>query len=241
MNNFVTLFKGEIQRMIKYHILTASVVVAFFWMGMIHLLAVPDITFLFTMVVFFDLVSMSIVMVGVTIFFEKQEGVLKSLIVSPISKLEYITAKILGNLISNLVTIILVYIYALIFQEINVQLFTLIMAILLIALFHSFMGILLIYKSRDFTQFLVRMMSYFLIFILPIVLEQLQLITARIYSYLIYLIPTKSSASLIEASTTRLDSWELIFSISYLILGSAILSYFVFKGFKDFAIRESGV
>ncbi|MEJ6950802.1 ABC transporter permease [Natronospora cellulosivora (SeqCode)] len=241
MNNFLNLFIGEVQRMKKYHILSASVFVSFFWIGMVHLLNVPDITFLFLMVVFFDLVSMSILMVGVTIFFEKQEGVLKSLIVSPISKTEFLTAKTLGNLVSNIVTITIVYIYAIIFQDININLLAFIGAFFLVGLFHTFVGMLLIYKSRDFTELLVKMMTYFLLFMIPVVFEQFGLITSRLYSNVLYIIPTKSAATLLEAVAGNVDLWEILISVFYLSIGSIILGYFVFKKFKDFAIRESGV
>lgn len=241
MNNFLALFVGEVQRMQKYNILTASVFVSFFWIGMVHLLDVPDITFLFLMVVFFDLVSMSILMVGVTIFFEKQEGVLKSLIVSPISKIEFLSAKTIGNLVSNIVTISIVYIYAAIFQEINISIIGLLGTFLLVGVFHTLVGILLIYRSRDFTELLVKMMSYFLLFMIPVLFEQLNLITSRIYSYALYIIPTKSAATMLEAVAGNVELWEILLSVFYLSIGSVILGYFVIKKFKDFAIRESGV
>ncbi len=241
MNNFKTLFAGELQRMQKYHIITASIVVAFFWIGALHLLETGDVSYLFSMIVFFDVVSMSIVMAGVTIFFEKQEGVLKSLFVSPIDKTEFISSKILGNLTSNFITIILVFLYAQIFREISISLIGLVGAVLLIGLFHALVGFLIIYKSRDFTELLVGMLLYFLVLMIPVMLEIFELITSRIFSNLLFLTPTKTSSVLLEGIIGQADLWELIISVVYLSVGSVILGYFVLKGFKDFAARESGV
>jgi len=241
MNNFKTLFAGELQRMKKYHILTASILVAFFWIGAIHLLEIGDISFLFAMVVYFDVVSMSIVMIGVTIFFEKQEGVLKTLFVSPINKSEFILAKILGNLVSNFITILIVYLYAIIFLEISISTIGLIGAVFLIGLFHSFIGFLIIYRSDDFTEMLIGMVMYFLIFMIPIILELFGVIESEIFSNLLFIIPTKTSAVLMEGILGTAKLWELMVSIIYLIAGSIILGYFVFKQFKNFAARESGV
>ena len=242
MNNFLNLLAGEIQRMKKYNVLAASVVVSFFWIGLIHLMEIPDITPLFTMIIFFDLVSMSIVMVGVTIFFEKQEGVLKSLFVSPISKAEFISAKTIGTLFSNFITILIVYLYAIIFKEININILGLIGAALLIGFFHTFLGILIAYKCKDFTELLIGMMKYFFIFMIPVALEQFSLITNQIYSYILYILPTKSSVTLMEAvgGNVDIELWEIILSTVYLSIGIVILAYFSFKKFKDFAIRESG-
>ncbi len=240
MSNFKTLLVGELQRMQKYHILSASVVVAFFWIGALHLLDTGDVSYLFSMVVFFDVLSMSIVMVGVTVFFEKQEGVLRSIFVAPVNKKEFITAKTLGNLFSNYITILLVYLYAVIFQEISIHFLGLLGAVLLIGLFHSLVGFLIIYRCRDFTGLLVGMFAYFLVFTIPIVLQMFDVL-GDFFDYLLYLIPTKASAVLMEGVTGYAELWEILISVLYLGAGSIILGYFVFKQFKDFAARESGI
>jgi len=241
MSNFLTLLGGELQRMQKYHIFTASLFVALLWIGMLHLLEVDDIGYLFMMIVFFDLVSMSILMIGVTIYFEKQEGVLSSMFVAPVNKTEFISSKTVGNLFSNLVTILAVLLYVIFFQDINISIPMLAAAVLLIGLFHSLVGFLLIYYSRGFTDLLIAMMKYILLFMIPVILELTGVITGELYSNLLYVIPTKSSATLVEAVIGRAEFWEVFFSIVYLSGGSVLLLYFVFKRFKDFAVRESGV
>ncbi|MGM0420484.1 MAG: ABC transporter permease [Bacillota bacterium] len=241
MTNFPVLFQGELQRMQKYHILSASVVVAFFWIALIYFMEVPDVTYFFTLIVFFDIVSMAIIMIGVSIFFEKQEGVLKSLFVSPINKTEFIGSKTLGNLISNLITILIVYAYALIFREINVDLLGLIGAILLIGIFHSLIGFLIVYRSNDFTEMLIKMMQYLVVLALPVVLEELNVITSAVFTNLLFLLPTKSAAVLIEATTGGVGFTETMIAAGYLLLASAVAAYFVLKKFNEFTIRESGV
>lgn len=241
MTAFLVLFLGEMQRMQKYHILTASVLVSFFWIGMLHLIEVPDITAFFMILVFFDIVSMAIVMIGVTIFFEKQEGVLKSLFVSPINRLEFISSKTVANLISNIITIAIVYLYAWIVQDINISLTGLFLAIILIGTFHSLVGFLIIYRSNDFTEMLIGMMKYFIIFMLPVSFEEFGLITSELYSNLLFLLPTKASSTLIAATAGGLETGEIVISAIYLLIGTLVLAYFVNKGFRKFVIRESGV
>ncbi|MBF8435832.1 ABC transporter permease [Halanaerobiaceae bacterium Z-7014] len=241
MTAFLVLFFGEMQRMQKYHILTASILVSFFWIGMLHLVEVPDITAFFMILVFFDIVSMAIVMIGVTIFFEKQEGVLKSIFVSPINRLEFISSKTIANLISNIITIAIVYLYARIVQDININLAGLFFAIILIGTFHSLVGFLIVYRSNDFTEMLIGMMKYFIVFMLPVAFEEFGLITAELYSNLLFLLPTKSSSILITATAGGLATGEVVLATIYLLAGSLVLAYFVNKGFRKFVIRESGV
>ena len=241
MTAFLVLFLGEMQRMQKYHILTASVIVSFFWIGMLHLIEVPDITAFFMILVFFDIVSMAIVMIGVTVFFEKQEGVLKSIFVSPINRLEFLSSKTIANLISNLLTIGIVYLYALFFQDIGINVIGLFLAIILIGTFHSLVGFLIVYRSNDFTEMLIGMMKYIIVFTLPIAFDEFGLITGEFYSNILFLLPTKASSTLINATAGGLDTGEIVLSAIYLLIGSLILAYFVNKGFRKFVIRESGV
>lgn len=225
----------------KYHVLTASVIVSLFWIGMLYLIEVPDITAFFMILVYFDIVSMAIVMIGVTIFFEKQEGVLKSLFVSPINRLEFISSKTIANLISNLITIGIVYLYALFVQGLNINVAGFFFAIILIGTFHSLVGFLIIYRSNDFTEMLIGMMKYFIVFMIPVSFEEFGLITSELYSNLLFLLPTKSASILITAAAGGLETGEVVLAAIYLFVGTLVLAYFVNKGFRKFVIRESGV
>lgn len=241
MTVFLVLFLGELQRMQKYHVLTASIIVSFFWIGMLHLIEVPDITALFMILVYFDIVSMAIVMIGVTIFFEKQEGVLKSIFVSPINRMEFISSKTIANLISNLITIGIVYLYALFVQDLSINVTGFFFAIILIGTFHSLVGFLIVYRSNDFTEMLIGMMKYFIVFMIPVSFEEFGLITSELYSNLLFLLPTKASSTLITAAAGGLETGEVVLAAIYLFVGTLVLAYFVNKGFRKFVIRESGV
>ena len=121
MNSFITLFSGELNRMKKYNILTAGIFVALLWVGILFFTDIEDITSMVPLIVFIDATSMSMVLIGATMFYEKQEGTIKTLLVSPIGKSEYILAKIFANISSNVLTLVLIYVYAKLFKEINLN------------------------------------------------------------------------------------------------------------------------
>ncbi len=83
MNNFTALLSGELQRMKKYNILIAGLFVAFIWIGVLYFTNIDDITSMVPLLIFIDATSMSMLLVGVTMFYEKQEGTIKTLLVSP--------------------------------------------------------------------------------------------------------------------------------------------------------------
>jgi fluoroquinolone transport system permease protein len=241
MSNFFVLFGGELQRMKKYHILGASFVIALLWIGVLHLTEIENVSNIFPLLLFLDATSMSILMIGVTMFFEKQEGSMKSLLVSPIHKLEYILAKTVANIVSNLITLALLFTYATLFKELELSLLWLVFAVIFISFFHSLLGFLLTYYSKDFTQLLMAMMKYSFVFIIPVLLEQIGLITNDFLVKLLYAIPTKASMILLNASIGIAETWEIIISIVYLFIISSGVFIFVLKKHDEFALKESGV
>lgn len=241
MNNFTVLLMGEMQRMKKYNIPAASFVVSILWIVILHFIGIRDVSSIFPLLVFVDATTMSMLLVGVTMFFEKQEGTLKTLLVSPISKAEYILAKSIANVISNLVTLFLMYLYAIFFKEIHVNIVWLTLAVILIGLFHALIGFLLTYYSKDFTELLVGMFKYAFVLLLPVFLEQVGMITGGLVQKLLYAIPTKASMVLLGASSGKGELWEVLLSTAYLLIGSVGLYRIVSKKFDEFAIKESGV
>lgn len=241
MANFLILLFGELQRMQRYNIITASAVVAFLWIGVLYLTEIPDITFIFPMLIYVDATSMAILMVGVTIFFERQEGSLYTMLVTPISKQDYLLTKSVVTVLSSVITLIILYFYVMIFKEIALNFAALLGAVILTALFHSLVGFLLTYSSRDFTGLLINMMKYMFIFMIPVLLEYIRILEHEMVEMILYIAPTKAAMILLYASTGEVELWEIIYALSYLGAGSVILYIMVLKRFEQFAVRESGV
>ncbi len=241
MTNFTALLRGELQRLIKYGIIGASLVVAMVWLTALHFTDIADLTAMFSLVLFIDAVSMSILLIGVTIFFEKGEGSLKSLLISPVTHLEHILAKTSGNITSNVLTLVVLYSWAWYFREIQLGFAALLGAVILVALFHSLVGFLLTFYSKTFTDLLINMMKYVFVLMIPVLFDQIGLIQNELISTLLYAIPTKASMTVLTASAGGLQTWEIWFSVVYLLVGSGILLRVVLNRFEEFAVRESGV
>lgn len=241
MNNFFVLLLGEIQRMKKYNILAAGFFVSLIWIGVLHFSGLEDVSKIFPLLIFLDATSMAMLLVGVTMFFEKQEGTIKTLLVSPISKVEYIMAKTFANIISNIETLAILYIYARFFKVINISIGGLLAAVILVAFIHSLIGFLLTYYSKDFTDLLMGIMKYAFLFLIPIFLEEVGLIKNQLIKNMLYIIPTKASLTLLKATARGIEFSEVMLSIFYIVGVSILLFFFVFKKFDDFAVKESGV
>lgn len=241
MNNLKTLFVGELQRLQRYHIIAASLVVAVIWIGVLHFTAVDDVTNIFPLLLFLDATTMSITLIGVSMFFEREEHTLKALFVSPITKGEYMISKIIGNIVSNLQTLVILYLYAWIFKEINLNFFLLVFYVIVISIFHSMIGFLLAYRSKSFTELLTGVITYTFIFLIPVVLEQVGVITGELLTNLLYLLPTKAALLILNSAANGVETWEIFYGTIYLIGLSILLSVVIRKGFEAFVAKESGI
>ncbi len=240
MNRFGVLMAGEIQRLQKYNILAASLVAALLFIGVLHFSEIRDVTAIFPLLIFMDATSMAVVLIGASMFFEREEGSIKTILVSPVGKMEYSLAKCLATVFTSLLTLILLYVYAVTFREINVNLPFLLAGVVLVAGFHALVGFLLTFYSRDFTGLLMNMIKYFFVFMIPVLLEWLGVLEHRIIETVLYAVPTKASMILLFASAGGTETWEVVYSAVYLGLGSLILFLLVMRKFDEFAARESG-
>ncbi len=241
MRNFPALLAGELQRMVKYSIFAAGLVVALLWIGVLHFTDIEDVSGLFVLLLFVDATTMSILYAGVTVFFEKQEGSLKSLLVCPISRLEHVSSKVCGNVVVNLQTVVLLYLYAWYFKEISLSFWALAAAVALVAFFHALVGLVLTYYSETFTDLLMNMMKYAFLLMLPVLLDEIGVIQNALVQNLLYAIPTRASMTILTASGGGIDAPEVWLFAGYLIVGSAGLLWLVLKKFDKFAAKESGV
>lgn len=240
MNRFITLIKGELLRLKRYNLFAASVFVSIMWVGILHFIDIEDVTKIIPQLVFIDVTTMAMLLVGVTFIYERDEATIRSILVSPISKSEYILAKMIANIIPSILSLTIMYIYSKVFKIVDINYLILLGAVILVAFFHSLVGFLLTYYSKDFTDLVMAIMKSFLIFLLPVLLDEFNIVTNEIFRKLVYILPTKSALMILMGTTGTIQSWEIVVSIIYMTLGSLILYYLVWKNFKKYSLRESG-
>lgn len=240
MNKFATLVQGELLRLRRYNLFAASIFVSAVWVAILHFIDIEDITNFVPMLVFMDVSVMAMLLVGVTFIYERDEGTIRTMLVSPISKSEYILAKMTSNIMTSALSLTIMYIYSKIFKVIEINYFVLLGVVILVSFFHSLIGFLLTYYSKDFTDLLMAVMKLFFVLTLPVILDEFNIVTNEIFRKVVYLLPTKSAFILLKATTGGLNTWNVAASLIYLLLGSTVLFYLVWKNFDQYALKESG-
>jgi len=240
MNKLQILVQGELLRLRRYNLFAASIFVSAIWVGILHFLNVENVTNIVPQLIFLDVTTMATLLVGVTFIYEREESTIRTLLVSPISKNQYLLGKIISNIIPSILSLTIMYVYSKLFKTIEINYFLLLGAVILVSFFHSLIGILLTYFTKDFTGLVMAIMTIFIIFLLPVILVEFNVITSEIFSKLTYILPTKSALMLIMGTTGTTHGWEILVSLTYLILGSIVLYFIVLKNFNSYALRESG-
>ena len=244
MSKLLTLIKGELTRLTKYHVTTVSVLVAFVWFILLFFL--DDQVLMMQMlpfVVIIDATMMSIIFIGSVMFFEKTEATFSTMLVTPVSNEQLILSKAIANTLHSMFTSTLVIIVFFFVKDVDVVWYIIIPALALSIFMHSLLGFVFSFHSKDFTSLLVNVMIYSFVLTIPVVLHYFDLILkADIWDTLLLVIPTQAAIKLVEAGFGGVIDFKfyvsIIFLLAYSILGYL---YYVKPKFKEYAVKQSGV
>jgi len=241
MDRLPTLINGELQRLKKYNLFTANFVALLFWLGGAWFFEGDDLRMLIPFIFLMDSTMMTLLMVGATLFYEKKEHTINSIMVSPVTEGEYLTSKIVVNMINSLFTVVFVSAGLFIMKGVTFNYFYLVTAVMIITIIHTLIGIWLSYYSKDFTSMLVYFITYTFIFLMPSILLLVGVIPTEYGKYLI-LLPPEASSILINASVAKVDTLKLLFGYIYLsTLSFGIYRYIIKPKFNEYTMKETGV
>lgn len=244
MSKLLTLIKGELTRLTKYHVTTVSVLVAFVWFLLLFFLDDQDLMMqMLPFVVIIDATMMSIIFIGSVMFFEKTEATFSTMLVTPVSNEQLILSKAIANTLHSMFTSTLVIIVFFFVKDVDVVWYIIIPALALSIFMHSLLGFVFSFHSKDFTSLLVNVMIYSFVLTIPVVLHYFDLILkADIWDTLLLVIPTQAAIKLVEAGFGGVIDFKfyvsIIFLLAYSILGYL---YYVKPKFKEYAVKQSGV
>jgi fluoroquinolone transport system permease protein len=235
------LVKGEFDRLNKYNLFTANFVVLLMWVVLAWFLE-GEILLAFLPVIFLmDSVMMTILLVGATLFYEKKEHTINSMMISPVTEDEYLLSKVMVNVINSFITVVFISLALYLIKDVTYNYLLLIPAIALVTIVHTLIGILFSYRAKDFTSLLVNFIVYAFVFLMPSVFATLGLVGDNISRFFIVL-PPDASNILISTGFQNVELWKIVFGYGYLILLSVLLYRFAIKPkFNEYVMKETGV
>lgn len=241
MTSLPTLVKGEFQRLNKYNLFTANFVVLLFWLLLAYFLEGEALLQFIPLIFFMDSIMMTILLVGATLFYEKKEHTINSIMVTPVTEDEYLLSKIIVNAINSLITVAFISIAVYIIKEVTFNYLLVIPAVITVTVLHTIIGIRLSYSAKDFTSHLINYMLYVFIFVMPPMFALLGVIGEQVARFFI-LLPPEASSILINAAFRETELWKILFGYAYLAILSVLLYFTMVKPkFNEYLMKETGV
>ena len=241
MGRLGVLVQGELSRLKKYGLFQATFVVMLFWLGAAWFME-EEVLRVFVPVIFLmEATMMTILLAGATLFYEKKEHTVNSIIVTPATYDEYLYSKTIVNIINSMISILVISLGLYFLKGITFNYLLLVPAMILVTIVHTLIGIKMAYHSLDFTSMLVNYFIYVVIFLLPTLLASFGLIRG-LAADLLLVLPPDASNVILGAAFWDVELWRLMMAYGYLaVLAIVIYKFLVKPGLNEYVMRETGV
>lgn len=167
------------------------------------------------------------------ILFEKDEGTINALIVSPLRTGEYLLSKVVT--LSALATFEILIVVGLTasFGGFNVAL--MVLGTVAMSVFYTLLGIILIVRFKSITDFLVPVIVLALVLQLPVLY-----FTGISTSPLLLLIPTSAPTMIVQGAWASLEAWQWAYALAYTALSIIIFGVWARSAFQTHIIAKVG-
>jgi len=241
MSRLSVLIRGEFDRLSKYNLFTASFVASTMYVVMAWLMSAEQLTGFLPFIFITDSTMMTIVLVGATLFYEKKEHTINSIMVTPATYDEYLIAKVVVNVANSMFTVVFVSIAVYLLKDLSYNYLHIVFATILVTVLHTFIGIRIAYTAKNFASMLISFMSYMLVFMMPSILAITGIISKDV-AQLLVILPIESSLNLVKAGFAQVPVWKIIFGYCYLaVISMVFYKYAVRPRFAEYMMREMGV
>ncbi len=240
----LTLLKGELVRLNKYHVTAISLLLAFVWFVLLYFIEDNGVLSEFLpMIIIVDTTMMSIMYIGSVLFFEKTESTISTMLVTPVKYQDHIVAKVLAITIETLLSTLLIVLVFFFIRNITINWGVLIVALILPTLLSSLVGFAISYHTKDFTSLLSWLMGYVFLTFVPVILSYLDIVfKADAWQYIFLILPVGSALEITSVAMGAAITVKFWIAVGVMSIVTVLLNYlYVLPKFKDYAVRQSGV
>jgi fluoroquinolone transport system permease protein len=229
MNRVLSTLQWDVRVQYRQGVYYAAVFVVVVWVVLLTQLPSVGRDWLLPFALFMDLSVFGIYFMAAILFLEKGEGVLAALVVTPMRKGEYLLSKVLSLTLVALLASILVVVLV---QGVEVNWVLLLVGTALNSWLLTLAGFIIAVRYNAINEFLLPSM---------IVLAPSQLPLLDYFGiwqhWLLYLVPTQPAMLLIEAAFKPVPAWEIAYSLIYLVIATAVVTWWAIRSFESFVVR----
>lgn len=235
MKNWLRLFLGEFNRYIRYNLLAASLLVVFVYGVMFYFFDKALVNNLLSVFLFFELFMMPMLFLGVELYYEKHEGTLKTMLVSPVNKYQILGAKYMVAIVAALISFSLLALFGYLFAEATPNVIALLIVALITLILTISTGLLLAYNSLDFSRLFVNYIVLVLGLYLPVIVYQFNFYRANWFKVIVDYLPPQSINQMLAFAYDKVELADVWFNFIYTSILGLLLSVIAVKLFDKFA------
>lgn len=235
------LIGGEMSRLNKYNLFAANFVVLLMWIVICAFIDGEILRTFIPLIFLMDTTMMTVLMTGATMFYEKKEHTVHSILVTPVTVDEYLGAKMVSGVVNSLITVVFISGALYFIKGVTYNYALVVGGVIVTAALHTLIGLWMSYRSANFTNMLVNFMLYIFLCFIPTLLVDFGVLSERAGDWMI-LLPPESAGVLIGAAVATQDIWKMAVGYGWLIALTVALYLLVVRPrFVDYAMRELGV
>lgn len=236
MKGMLKLLKGELKRLVLYKILPVSLVTSLIWIGIFLFISAEEARELLPMLIFVDASLMAVILVGASHHLERQEGVIKSMMIMPVSMGQILCSKIIASMVLAVEAAVIASLALLVIHGVTVNYALLLLYVVIVGTAHAAIGFFLALHSRDFAAMLAFYMAYMIPMTLLPMLNVFGIIS--INEWLMFISPSQSSLVMLSSAVAEYDAVKVVAACAYLAALSFVLIRFaVYPKFKNVSVR----
>ena len=236
MQKLFNLVKWDIKFQSNNGLYIAGSVLTLVWIFVIILFPPESMSYVIPIIVLSDVGTMGMLFIAAIVFFEKGQGSIKALIVTPVKPKTYIQAKVISLLCFVLLATFFVIIAPTMIKGVSISLFFYPIAVILIATPYILLGFILSAYFKSFTDFIFPMGLVFMILNLPL-LYLFEIKSLEPFRWLIYILPSHGMVILLKGMFEPQKALDLIYAVLYNMI---VIRWLYLKSIKIFNQKVIG-
>ncbi|MTI47736.1 MAG: ABC transporter permease [Firmicutes bacterium] len=224
--------KGDIFLQFNYGFYLVYTIVTIMYIFLLNFLPEEALIVIVPFIIFSDPSVLGFFFISGLVLLEKGEGVLEYLIITPLQVKEYIISKLVSLTFLSLITSIIIEFFSF-GKNINYPIF--LVGITLTSFLFILIGFIAVSRFPTINKYLLSSVGYIIVLCLPLI-GYFGIFKSRLF----YLFPTQASLLLISGAFKGIDTWQLIYSILYLLVWIAATFKIANISFYKYIILKKG-
>lgn len=214
MKRLQTAISWDIRLQAKYGLYVAGFVVTAMWTSLLYFLPAHSLQYAIPLVLFGDLAIVGYLFIGAMMFFEKGQGSIEAVIITPLREREYILSKMISILVYVLGSTLLMVGFLSLLRAFDVNFLMLLLSAVVISLFFTELGFYFTSKFKSFTDFLLPTSMMLIVLSVPLI-DFFGFTGQSPVRYVFYLWPTYGQMKLLQAAFGNASLADILYGLVY--------------------------